>query len=177
MGVGVAVLSVVVGAVAGCGGSSGDEDAPDGATSAPAATSSPTDRATPTEPATTPEEPDMRIRLTIGDQRLEATLTDSAASRDLLAQLPVTIDMSDHGGVEKTGPLPAPLSTDGQPDGSDPDPGDVGYYAPGHDLVLYYGDQSYFPGIVVLGRLDGGVAESIAELGGAVTVTVEASDD
>ena len=36
--------------------------------------------------------------------------------------------------------------------------GDLGYYAPGNDLVLYYGDQSYFPGIVILGRLDGDAA-------------------
>ena len=39
--------------------------------------------------------------------------------------------MVDHGGVEKTGPLPSPLSLDGQPDGADPDVGDLGYYAPG----------------------------------------------
>ena len=39
-----------------------------------------------------------------------ATLDDSAASRDLLAQLPQTVEMRDHGGVEKTGPLRSPLS-------------------------------------------------------------------
>ena len=104
----------------------------------------------------------MKIQITIGDQSFEATLTDSAAARDLVAQLPVTVDMVDHGGVEKTGPLPSPLSLEGQPEGADPDVGDVGYYAPGNDLVLYYGDQSYFPGIVVLGRLDGDAAERIA---------------
>ena len=38
--------------------------------------------------------------------------------------------MTDHGSVEKTGPLPAPLSRAGQPDGADPDAGDVGYHAP-----------------------------------------------
>ena len=95
----------------------------------------------------------MRIQITIGDQRFDATLTDSAAAHDLVAQLPVTIEMTDHGGVEKTGPLPAPLSLEDQPEGADPDVGDLGYYAPGNDLVLYYGDQSYYPGIVILGRL------------------------
>ena len=39
--------------------------------------------------------------------------------------------MIDHGAVEKTGPLPSPLSLDGQPDGADPEEGDVGYYAQG----------------------------------------------
>ena len=116
----------------------------------------------------------MRIQITVGDQRFRATLSDSAAGRDLVAQLPVTIDMVDHGSVEKTGPLPSPLSLDGQPEGADPDPGDLGYYAPGHDLVLYYGDQSYFPGIVILGRLEDGAAERIATLDGSLTAVVEA---
>ena len=116
----------------------------------------------------------MKIVITLGSQRLGATLDDSAAARDLLAQLPVTVDMVDHGGVEKTGPLPSPLSLDGQPEGADPDVGDVGYYAPGNDLVLYYGDQSYYAGIVVLGRLDEGVAAQVADQRGPLTVTVEA---
>ena len=121
-----------------------------------------------------PEEKSMQIGITVNGQRFGATLTESAAARDLVAQLPVTVEMTDHGGVEKTGPLPSPLSLDGQPEGADPDVGDLGYYAPGRDLVLYYGDQSYFPGIVVLGRLDGDAAEQIARLDGSVTVTVEA---
>jgi hypothetical protein len=81
----------------------------------------------------------------LSDQRFQATLSDSAAARDLVAQLPVTIDMVDHGAVEKTGALPSPLSLDGQPEGAEPGVGDVGYYAPGNDVVFYYGDQSHFP--------------------------------
>ena len=96
----------------------------------------------------------MQIEIRVGDERFTATVDDTPAGRDLLAQLPQTIQMSDHGGVEKTGPLAAPLSLDGQPAGADPDVGDLGYYAPGNDLVLYYGDQSYYNGIVILGRLD-----------------------
>jgi hypothetical protein len=86
----------------------------------------------------------------------------------------VTVEMIDHGGVEKTGPLPSPLSLDGQPEGADPNVGDLGYYAPGGDLVLYYGDKSYFPGIVILGQRVGGAAEQIARINGSVTVTIEA---
>ena len=72
----------------------------------------------------------MKITITIGNQQFPATLSDSAASRDLLAQLPATLRMDDHAGVEKTGALPVPLSLEGQPAGADPDVGDVGYYAP-----------------------------------------------
>jgi hypothetical protein len=116
----------------------------------------------------------MNILITIDDQTFGATLLDSPAARDLVAQLPVTVKMTDHGGVEKTGPLPGPLSLEGQPEGADPDVGDLGYYAPGNDLVLYYGDQSYFPGIVILGRMNGDAAQRIADMDGSVTATAEA---
>ena len=142
-------------ALGSCAGEGATRSTADSRTSAePTSNQRPRPRA-PRRATSTPDTEDtMRIRITIGDRRFTATLDDSAAGRDLVAQLPVTIDMVDHGGVEKTGPLPAPLSLDGQPEGADPDIGDVGYYAPGNDLVLYYGDQSYYPGIVVLGQLD-----------------------
>jgi hypothetical protein len=141
-------------------------------TSTGAASDGATASAVPTADDTEPEET-VRIRITIGDRRFTARLDDSAAARDLVDQLPVTVEMTEHGGVEKTGRLPSPLSLDGQPEGADPDVGDLGYYAPGNDLVLYHGDQSYFPGIVVLGRLDGDAPARIAELEGSVTATVE----
>jgi hypothetical protein len=161
-----ALLTVVGLSVAGCGdnGQSGDNrgGAPSTSPSPSRIDSSPH------------QEEQMKIQITVGEQRLRATIFDSAAGRDLIAQLPLTIDMVDHGSVEKTGPLPAPLSLDGQPDGADPDVGDVGYYAPGNDLVFYYGDQSYYTGIVIIGRLDGDASNRIADMNGAITATVEA---
>jgi hypothetical protein len=165
-------LSAVLGlTLAGCGsnGQSGD-------TRRETSTTSPSSagRAAPPPSGTaTPQGEQMRIQITINGQRFQATIFDSATGRDLIAQLPLTVNMVDHGAVEKTGRLPAPLSLDGQPDGADPDVGDVGYYAPSNDLVLYYGDQSYFPGIVIIGRLDGDAASRIADLDGAITATVE----
>ena len=171
----VAVLAVAIGVGgAGCGDTETHTD-PTPATPSP--TRTPLHPQNPTTTSESPQDDRMRIHVTIGEQRFQATLVDSAAARDLVAQLPLTIDMTDHGGVEKTGPLPSPLSLDGQPDGADPDVGDVGYYAPGNDLVLYYGDQSYYAGIVILGRLDGNAAERISDMEGPVTATVQASGD
>ena len=118
------------------------------------------------------QEEHLKIRISANGQQFEATLNDSPASRDLIAQLPQALDMRDHGGVEKTGRLKAPLSLDGQPSGADPDIGHVGYYAPGNDFVLYYGDQSYYDGIVILGHLDGDAAERISQMDGNVAVHV-----
>jgi hypothetical protein len=162
-----AVLLTVVGlTVTGCG---------DNVQSGDTRSGTPSTSTSPSRTNSSPhQEAQMKIQIAIGNQRFQATIFDSAAGRDLIAQLPLTIDMIDHGSVEKTGPLPAPLSLDGQPDGADPDVGDVGYYAPGNDLVFYYGDQSYYPGIVIIGRLDGEAASRIADIEGAITATVEA---
>jgi hypothetical protein len=156
------LVATLAWSVAGCGpnGENGENATTSPATSLPAA-----------------QEGAMRIQLEIGDDRFHATLDDSAASRDLRRQLPITLTMRDHGGVEKTGALTSALSLDGQPSGADPDVGHVGYYAPGNDLVLYYGDQSYFEGIVLLGHLEGDAAEQISEMDGTITATVRALDD
>ena len=170
-----ALLSATIAMVgAGCG-----DAEPRTHTTLPAAPASSSNPATPTSTTRNdiPQEDGMKIQITIGEQRFDATLTESAAARDLLAQLPVTLDMVDHGQVEKTGRLPSPLSLNGQPEGADPEVGDLGYYAPGNDLVVYYGDQSYFPGIIILGQLDGDAAQRISELDGPISARVEARDD
>ncbi len=96
------------------------------------------------------------IRIAFGDTQLTGTLSENATARDLAAQLPLTLSFRDHNSVEKTARLPRELSLDGAPDGHDPTAGDIGYWAPGGDLVLYYDDGApYFDGIVRIGEFDG----------------------
>lgn len=121
---------------------------------------------------TTENDTSARIAIEVGGRTVTGTLNDSVASRDLLDQLPFTIEMSDHGSVEKTGPLPAELSTADSPLRADPNPGDIGYYAPGNDFVLYYGNQNEYPGIVILGSMDSSGSEAVGSVDGDVTVTV-----
>src|SRR3954451_17735040 len=128
LGAAVLVAASGVTMLAGCGDGGGARSA---ATS-PAVTGTPSSTR-PRHHATAgvTKEEGMRIEITIEDQRFQATLDDSAACLDLLAQLPQTVRMRDHGGVEKTGPLGSALSLEGQPPGADPSIGDLGYYAPG----------------------------------------------
>ncbi len=126
---------------------------------------------TSTGPEATEQPAAERLEIRAGSVRLVATLRDTAAARDLRAQLPTRLTMRDHGGVEKTGPLERALTVTDEPAGADPDVADLGYYAPGNDLVLYYGDQSYFDGIVILGRLEGDLG-ALANLEGDIDVQV-----
>lgn len=94
---------------------------------------------------------DTPITVTIGETVLEGRLRDSPTARDLRAQLPLELEFRDLNSVEKIARLPHELTMDGVPEGDDPEPNDIGYYAPTGDLVLYYDDVGYWDGIVRLG--------------------------
>src|SRR5690349_13058706 len=171
---GAAAALLAAAALAGCSPDTGDRDRQggptgDGAGHEPGSGSSRTADPDPIRPdrsrgveAQNHQETEMQIEIQVAGETFTASVDDSPAGRDLLAQLPQTIEMTDHGGVEKTGPLRSPLSLDGQPAGADPDVGDLGYYTPGNNLVLYYGDQTYYNGIVILGALDSHATSRLA---------------
>jgi hypothetical protein len=98
---------------------------------------------------------DMKIRITIGSKVVTATLTDSEAARDFVSLLPLTLTLEDYAGTERISDLPKRLSTKGAPSGSDPDVGDIAYYAPWGNLAIYYSDFGYSSGLVILGKIDG----------------------
>lgn len=122
-------------------------------------------------PLTSPADA-TRFRVIIGDTTLTGNLFDNATARDLASQLPLTLTFRDLNGVEKTGPLPRKLSVDGMPAGDDPHIGDLGYWAPDGDLVLYYGDVGYWAGIMRIGEVDGDM-QAVAEQSGDLSATIE----
>lgn len=113
----------------------------------------------------------MKIRLTLADTVLTATLIDSSTTRDFLSLLPLTLTLEDYAGTEKISDLPSRLSTEGTPSGSDPSVGDIAYYAPWGNLAIYYRDFGYSNGLVILGTIDGGVGT--LNVPGSLSVTIE----
>ena len=172
----LALLALATALLSACSSSStADEEASSGRPTLPSAET----HATPITPPTTrsnsaPSSAPVRLKLSSGEVELTATLRDTEAARGLLEQLPLMLTMRDHGGVEKTGPLPRALSIADEPDGADPAVADLGYYAPSNDLVLYYGNQSYYDGIVILGRLQGSL-DRLHEIDHDLTVNITRS--
>lgn len=155
-----------------CGGDDEDGDetagAPEMSTSAPSPDPS---------PASGDQNASARngipIRITFANTELTARLDDNATARDLSAQLPLTLTFRDHNNVEKTAPLPRELSLDGAPQGHDPAAGDIGYWAPGGDLVFYYDSEApFFNGIVRIGEFDGDM-DAIERQSDDFSVTIE----
>jgi hypothetical protein len=139
---------------AGCANS--EPASPTPADGTPAAVESPSPTAAEAGETTGAEADMTNIRIVIADKQVTAQLADNPTARALADQLPMTLSFRDLNGVEKIAKLPSPLTTDGVPDGADPDIADIGYYAPSQDLVLYYGDVGYWNGIVRIGRFDDG---------------------
>lgn len=151
-----------------------------GSTQPPQATER-TPTMTPTSPAG-PEHPSpgatqgTAVLITIGDTTVPGQLWDNPAARDLAARLPVTLTFSDFNAVEMTAGLDPALTMDGMPTGDDPNPGEIGWYAPSGDVVLYYGEVGYWNGIARLGTFDASGIELLADRPHDVTVTIAAAD-
>ena len=97
-------------------------------------------------------------------------LNSSHAARDLLSQLPLSLDISDYAGQEKTFSPPAKLdTTDAQPD--DGSAGTLAYFAPWNHVVLFYKNSGPYSGRYALGECRD--AATIEKLRGRVTISVQ----
>lgn len=115
------------------------------------------------------------VRIRVHGDVLPAALRDNAASRSLLDQLPLSVTLADYAGQEKVAELPRPLSTAGMPPGDSAEPLDIGYYAPGDVLVLYYARVGYFRGITRIGTIDSSV-EALRAIPDGSVATIEVAD-
>ena len=96
-----------------------------------------------------------KLQIQLGDRTLTAVLYDCAAPRDFIAQLPLTLELSDFNGTEKIADLPDKLSTEGAPEGFTPVAGDVAYYAPWGNLAIFYRGFRYSRQLIRLGKIEG----------------------
>ncbi len=110
-----------------------------------------------------------RIALTSAWGNVTADLVDNDATRALLRQLPVTIEMRDHLRQEKTGNLPSPLPEVARQ--LDFSTGSLGLWSANHFVIYYRDGRVPPPGIIPLGRVTGDVA--IFDRPGPVTVRIE----
>ena len=113
------------------------------------------------------------IRVRIGGTVLTARLRDVPASRDLIAQLPLTLTFRDLNSVEKISRLPRELSMDGVPAGDDPEPLDSATTL--RQELVFYTATSATTSHVRLGQFDGSV-DAIESQKGEFTATVNSAD-
>jgi len=91
--------------------------------------------------------------------------------------LPLTLTMNDLFGREKYARLPRAISQEGKRTHTY-QIGDLAYWSPSHDVAVYYrqdGEKIPEPGIIVIGKIDSGVAA--LDVAGSVKVTIELHDE
>jgi len=96
----------------------------------------------------------MRIILTANGDRFDGELYDHPVAEEFSQLLPLELPFEDFNAVEKVAALERELTLRGVPSADEPVAGELGYYAPGSTLVLYYESPGRWPGLVRLGRFD-----------------------
>lgn len=81
-----------------------------------------------------PETGERTLKLRINGQALNVTLYDTPAANALYDMLPLELTFEDFNGIEKISYLTDKLPTEGEPDGCDPEVGDLCLYAPWGNL-------------------------------------------
>lgn len=125
----------------------------------------------PTAEASPERTENMKIRITLEDRVITATLYDNNTSRDFISLLPLTLTLEDYEVTEKISYLPKRLSTEDAPAGIDPSIGDITYYAPWENMAIFIRDFGYSSGLVLLGKIDGDMAA--LNVSGPISVTIE----
>lgn len=153
----VAMLTTTLG-LASCGAA--DPPAPSQARTSGSAPTTTTTAPARTDSSTTTRESESVegavVRFSARGQTVDVTLrADHPTSRDFLARLPMTIDLEEFAGREKISYLDPRLETEGSP-GSDPEDGDLIYFAPWGNLGFYYDADSvgYSDDTIHLGTYD-----------------------
>jgi hypothetical protein len=97
-----------------------------------------TTTASPTRLAeTTPKRVEsMKIRITIGERVITATMHNNPTARDFISLLPLTLTLEDYAKTEKISDLPRTLTKAHATSGADPSAGGITYYSPWGNLAI-----------------------------------------
>lgn len=100
---------------------------------------------------------ERKLRMIADGQEIAITLYNTPAANALYDLLPLELTFEDFNGIEKISYLSEELSTDGEPDGCNPDVGDLCLYAPWGNLSIFYQDFRYSESLIMLGHVDSGM--------------------
>ncbi len=110
----------------------------------------------------------MFIQVLANDMTTVFKLNESQASKELYAQLPLSIAVEDYGGKEKIFYPPKKLGTSGTPS-ANAQAGTIAYYAPWGDVVMFYKKFGSASGLYELGEAVSG-SENIQKMSGKIEI-------
>lgn len=114
----------------------------------------------------------MKLKITIGNRTLIASLDDNLTTRDFMALLPLTVRLDDYVNKEKVFYPDQKLSVLGASLDTDPAIGDITYYSPWHGIAIFYRNSVKANGLVRIGKIESGI-EALQVAGSIENVTFE----
>ncbi|MFY0780546.1 cyclophilin-like fold protein [Peribacillus simplex] len=119
---------------------------------------------------------DIRIKLSFNKEEVLVRMYDNPASRDFLAQLPLTVTFEDYVGKEKISILQKKLAADNLQSENQPKKGDFAYFSPWGNLAIFYkGIEDATNDLVILGQIESG-KEKFENIQSDFTVSIEKVD-
>lgn len=118
---------------------------------------------------------ERKLRMIVDGQEISITLYDTPAANALYDMLPLDLNFEDFNGIEKISYLSQELPTEGEPNGCDPEVGDLCLYAPWGNLSIFYQDFRYSDSLIMLGHIDSGM-DVISEIDEDFRLTLERVD-
>lgn len=125
------------------------------------------------EESETPDETSLKMKISVGDRTITATMEDNAAGRDFLSRLPLEATLNDYNNTTEKIFYPDPaLMTEGVTRGCAPTLGDITIYAPWGNVAIFCKNWSHSNDLIKIGRIDGNDIEAL-NIGGDITVKFE----
>ena len=100
------------------------------------------------------EEPNtesMKIKITVGQRVITATMADNAAAQDFVSRLPLEVTLNDYNNTEKIF-YPSPKL-------------DITIYAPWGNVAIFYKKWSQSSDLILIGSIDGDGIKALSVLG------------
>jgi len=123
----------------------------------------------------TENQKNMKLKVTIGDVILTATLADNPTAKDFILLLPLTVKLDDYANTEKIFYPERKLSTKGA-SSINAVVGDITYYSPWGNVAIFYKDFGNSSSLIRIGKFDGNI-DVLKTAGSINNVTFELQEE
>ena len=120
-----------------------------------------------------PEVASLKVKISVGDRIISATMEDNAAGRDFLSRLPLEVTLNDFNNTTEKIFYPEPaLTLEGAKRGCAPVLGDITIYAPWGNVAIFCKNWSHSNDLIKIGHIDGDGISALTT-GGDIKVKFE----
>ena len=120
-----------------------------------------------------PEVASLKVKISVGDRIISATMEDNAAGRDFLSRLPLEVTLNDFNNTTEKIFYPEPaLTLEGAKRGCAPVPGDITIYATWGNVAIFCKNWSHSNDLIKIGHIDGDGISALTT-GGDIKVKFE----